>query len=61
MSDNRELTRMAFTGTIHPDLLKRLNAALIPEPFNSDKTLYHMGYAQAQADFTYILNHHLQT
>jgi len=61
MSNNRELTRMAFTGTIHPELLKRLTAALQPAPFNAESTLYHMGYAQAQADFCYILNHHLQT
>ena len=61
MSDNRELTRMAFTGTIHPDLLKRLNISLQSQPFNENSTLYHIGYAQAQADFRYILNHHLQT
>jgi hypothetical protein len=57
--DSTNLTRMAVTGTIHPDLLDKLNRALTPAPFNPDSTIYHMGYAQAQSDFQCILNYHL--
>lgn len=57
MSTN--LTRMAVTGTIHPELLDKLNMALQPCGFSEDSTLYHMGVEQAKADFRYILNFHL--
>jgi hypothetical protein len=56
-----QITRKPMTVTINPDLLDRLNTALQVSDFTERSTLYHMGYAQAQADFAHILNHHLNT
>jgi hypothetical protein len=50
---------MSITGTIHPNLLEKMNIALHPVDFNRDSTVYHMGYEQAKRDIKIILNAHL--
>jgi len=59
MSHDYPTLRALPSVTINPDLLDRLNTALTVSDFTDESTLYHMGYAQAQADFKRILNHHL--
>jgi len=53
------LTSQPTIPPIHPDLLERLLQSLHEADFNSDSTLYHVGYQQAQRDFKRLLERHL--
>lgn len=53
------LTAEPTIPPIHPELLEKLLLSLTVSPFTEKSTVYHIGYAQAQRDFRYILEFHL--